>query len=99
MWQRQGTLNDFHFVCILGGVQKRNRETPVFGLTEESVLLPGRHGGSGSIIYGNGVFERQVVALVETHYHNICHLTCCTSAIHLDNHVCSTHQSGHRAGR
>ena len=99
MWQRQCNLNDFHFVCILGGVQKRNRETPVFGFTEESVLLPGRHGGSGNIIYGNGVFERQYSALVAMHYRHICHLSYCTSTIHLDIHVCSTHQSCHRAGR
>jgi hypothetical protein len=47
----------------------------VFGLTEESVLLSGRHGGSGNIIYGNGVFEQQYAAFVATHYHNIFHLS------------------------
>lgn len=93
------TLNEFHFVCILGGIKKNNRETTVFGLTEESVLLPGRHGGSGNIIFGIDVFDRQFAALVAVHCPHICHLTYSTSTILLDFRVCSTHQSRHRAGR
>ena len=45
----------------------------MFGLTEESILLPGRHGGSCNIIYGTGVL-RQHGALVAVYYNNICHL-------------------------
>ena len=71
----------------------------MFGLTQESILLPGRHGGSGNIIYGIGVFEGPFFSLVAVHYHHICHLSYCTSAINLDIHVRSTHQSRHRAGR
>ena len=70
----------------------------MFGLTEESILHPGRHGGSGNIIYGIGVL-RQFRAMVAMHYHHICHLSYCTATIPLDIHVCSTHQSRHRAGR
>ena len=71
----------------------------MFGLTEESDLLPGRHGGSGNVIGGITVFERHFPALVAVYYPHICHLSYCTSTIHLDIHVCSTHQSRHRDGR
>jgi len=69
----------------------------VFGLTEESILLPGRHGGSGNINVGIGVL-RQLGGLVAMQYLHICHLSYSTATINLDIHVCSTHQSRQRAG-
>ena len=71
----------------------------MFGLTEESDVLPGRHGGSGNFIDRIGVFERHFAALVAVYYLHVCHHSYCSSTINLDIHVCSTHQSRHRAGR
>jgi hypothetical protein len=68
------TSNEFHFVCILGGIQKNNRQTPSFAFTEESVLLPGLHVGSGSIIFYIDVIDRQFASLVAGHYPRIYHL-------------------------